>query len=55
MDTGAIERLAERMRGTRAQEASITREREACEAERRAEIERELRHSRDHEQGMGIE
>ena len=55
MDVGAIERLGERMRDTRAQEASIAREREACEAERRAEIERELRHSRDHEQGMGIE
>jgi conjugative relaxase-like TrwC/TraI family protein len=55
LDVGAIERLGERMRETRAQEASIAREREDREAERRAEIERELRHSRDHEQGMGIE
>ncbi len=55
MDTGAIERLGERMRQSRAQEASIAREVDEKAAERRARIEREIDRERDLDRGFGIE
>jgi hypothetical protein len=53
MDVGAIERLADRMRRSGAQEASISREVDEREAERQARIEREI--ERDLDRGFGIE
>ena len=55
MDVGAIERLGERMRQSRAQEASIAREVDEKAAERRARIEREIERDRDLDRGFGIE
>jgi ATP-dependent exoDNAse (exonuclease V) alpha subunit len=55
MDTGAIERLGERMRQSRAQEASIAREVEEKAIERQARIEREIEREQDLDRGFGIE
>jgi conjugative relaxase-like TrwC/TraI family protein len=55
MDVGAIERLGERMRQSRAQEASIAREADEKAAERQARIEREIDRDRDLDRGLGIE
>jgi conjugative relaxase-like TrwC/TraI family protein len=51
LDVGAIERLGQRMRETRAQEASIARECEEQAIERQTRIERD----RDLDRGFGIE
>jgi hypothetical protein len=55
MDSGAIERLGERMRRGGAQEASIAKEADELSVERQERIEREI--DRDHEldRGFGIE
>jgi ATP-dependent exoDNAse (exonuclease V) alpha subunit len=53
MDLGAIERLGDRMRESRAQEASVAKEREDREIEREAMIERER--DRDLDRAFGIE
>ena len=55
MDVGAIERLAERLRRSGAQEASVSREVDEREAERPAEIERRIEQKRDLDRGFGIE
>ncbi len=55
MDTGAIERLAERIRRSGAQEASITKETAGQAAKRRAQMERAINPDRDLERGLGIE
>jgi conjugative relaxase-like TrwC/TraI family protein len=57
MDVGAIQRLGERMRESRAQEASIAREAEERDAEREARVRRELERDRDRylDRGFGIE
>ena len=55
MDVGAIERLGERMRRDRAQEASIAREVDERAAERQERIEREIERDRDLDRGFGIE
>jgi ATP-dependent exoDNAse (exonuclease V) alpha subunit len=55
MDPGAIERLADRMRLSGAQEASVSREVVDREAERRAEIERRIEQGQDIDRGFGIE
>jgi ATP-dependent exoDNAse (exonuclease V) alpha subunit len=55
MDTDAIERLGERMRQSRAQEASIAREADEQSAERQEWIEREIDRDRELEHGFGIE
>jgi conjugative relaxase-like TrwC/TraI family protein len=53
MDIGAVERLGERIRESRAQETSIASKAEERSAERQAQIERER--ERDLERGFGIE
>lgn len=53
MDAGAIERLGERMRQSRAQEPSVSRKVADREAEREAEVERRLEQERG--RGLGIE
>ena len=55
MDTGAIERLGERLRHSGAQEASIAREADGQAVERQARIEREIDRDRDIDRGLGIE
>jgi ATP-dependent exoDNAse (exonuclease V) alpha subunit len=55
MDTGAIERLAERMRRSGTQEATIGREVEERDAESRRELERRIEQERDLDHGLGIE
>jgi ATP-dependent exoDNAse (exonuclease V) alpha subunit len=55
MDAGAIERLGERMRQSRAQEASIAREVDEKAAEHQARIECEIARDRDIDRGFGIE
>jgi hypothetical protein len=55
MDVGAIERLGERMRQSRAQEASIAREVDERSLERQERIEREIDPDRDLDRGFGIE
>jgi conjugative relaxase-like TrwC/TraI family protein len=55
MDIGAIERFGERMRRSRAQEASIAREAAERAVERQAMIEREIERHRDLDRGLGIE
>ncbi len=54
MDTGAIERLGERMRRSGAQEASIARTLDEKAVEREARIEREIDRDRDIDRGFGI-
>jgi conjugative relaxase-like TrwC/TraI family protein len=53
LDVGAIERLGERMRESRAQAASVAREREDREAGHRAEIERPSERERGRGPGLG--
>jgi conjugative relaxase-like TrwC/TraI family protein len=55
MDVGAIERLADRMRRSGAQEASVSREVDEQGTERQAEIERRIEQERDLDRGFGIE
>jgi ATP-dependent exoDNAse (exonuclease V) alpha subunit len=55
MDVGAIERLGERMRQSRAQEASVAREVDEKAVERGARIEREVERDQDLDRGFGIE
>ena len=55
MDLGAIERLGDRMRQSRAQEASVAEKADERGAERRAQVERELQRDRESERGFGIE
>jgi conjugative relaxase-like TrwC/TraI family protein len=55
MDIGAIERLGERIRQSRAQEASIAREAQVRNAERQPQIERELEHDEYPDHGFGVE
>ena len=55
MDTGAIERLSERMRHSRAQEASIAKEADERSVERQERIEREIERDRDLDRGFGID
>ena len=55
MDTGAIERLAERLRQSRAQEASIAKEVDEKAVERQARIEREIDREQNLDRGFGIE
>ncbi len=56
MDTGAIERLGERMRRSGAQEESVTRNTDELHAERlRAELQREIDRDRELDHGFGIE
>lgn len=55
MDVGAIERLGERMRHSRAQEASIAREVDKQASERQERIEREIEREQDLDRGFGIE
>ncbi len=55
MDLGAIERLGERLRQSRAQEATIAREVDEKAAERQAKIEREIERDQDLHRGFGIE
>lgn len=55
MDVGAIQRLGERIRESRAQEASVAGEAQQRSAERDARVQRELESDRDLEQGFGIE
>ncbi|MGA8745484.1 MAG: helicase C-terminal domain-containing protein [Solirubrobacterales bacterium] len=53
MDVGAIERLGERMRQSRAQEASISRDDRS--AERQERIEREIDRDQELDRGFGID
>jgi hypothetical protein len=55
MDLGAIERLGERIRQSRQQEASITRDAEARSVERQAETQRQLDREQNLDRGFGIE
>jgi hypothetical protein len=55
LDVGAIERLGERMRETRAQEASIAREADERSVERQVRIKREINRERNLDRGFGIE
>ena len=55
MDTGAIERLGERMRRSGAHEASIAKEADERSAERQERIEREIDRDRDLDCGFEIE
>lgn len=55
MDSGAIERLGERMRQSRAQEASIARAIDEKAVERQARIQLEIGRDRDLDRGFGIE
>lgn len=55
MDTGAIERLAERMRRSGAQEASIAKDVAAQPIERPAQMQRAIDPDRDLDRGFGIE
>jgi hypothetical protein len=55
MDAEAIERLGERMRSSGAQEASLDREPDPPEAERRAETKRAIATKRELNGGLGIE
>ena len=55
MDIGAIERLGERMRQSRAQEASIAKEVDEQAVERHREIEREIDRDQELDRGFGIE
>jgi conjugative relaxase-like TrwC/TraI family protein len=55
MDIGAIERLGERIRQSRAQEASVAKPTDERSAERQKRIERELERDQDLERGFGIE
>ena len=55
MDTGAIERLAERMQRSRAQEATIAKGADERSVKRQERIEREIDRDRDLDRGFGIE
>jgi ATP-dependent exoDNAse (exonuclease V) alpha subunit len=55
LDVGAIERLGNRMRESRAQEASVAREREDREAECRKQIEREAERDRNLDRGIDFD
>ncbi len=55
MDSGAIERLGERLRRSGAQEASIAKEADERTVERQERIEREIDRDRDFDRGFGIE
>lgn len=55
MDIGAMGRLGERIRQSRAQEASVTKEAKERSAERQTQIEREIDRDRDLDRGLGIE
>ena len=55
MDPGAIERLGERMRRSRAQEASIGREVAECDPERFRQVDCPLEQQRDITYGSEIE
>ena len=55
MDTGAIERLGERMRQSRAQEATIAKEVAVQAVDRPVQIERKIDRDRDLDRGFGIE
>ena len=55
LDTGAIERLAERIRRSGAQEASIAREADERSVERQEWIERDIDRDRELDRGLGIE
>ena len=55
MDTGAIERLADRMRRSGAQEATVTREIDKQTTERPPQMERGIDPDRDLDRGFGIE
>jgi ATP-dependent exoDNAse (exonuclease V) alpha subunit len=54
MNIGAIERLGERIRQSRAQEASIAKKTEERIAEHQAQIERELGRDQNPDRGFGI-
>ena len=55
MDIGAIERLGERIRQSRAQEASIAREVDGQAVERSPQIAREIDRDQELDRGFGIE
>ncbi len=55
MDTGAIERLGERMRRSGAQEASIARRWPTRRRSVQPQIERDIDPDRDLDRGFGIE
>ena len=55
MDSGAIQRLADRMRDSNAQQASIDSEIVDRQAGREAEVERRIEQDRDLDRGFGIE
>ena len=55
MDTGAIERLGERMRRSGAQEASVSRRIDEQATERPPQIEREIDRDQELDRGFGIE
>jgi conjugative relaxase-like TrwC/TraI family protein len=55
LDVGAIERLGDRMRESRAQEASVARQRDDREADRRKHIEREAERDRDLDRGIDFD
>jgi ATP-dependent exoDNAse (exonuclease V) alpha subunit len=55
MDISAIERLGERIRQSRAQEASVAKPTDERSAERQKRIKRELERDQDLERGFGIE